>query len=90
MLHVDDWLDDPSNSETFAKEFLEHYRRPAVDKDRQWLESNPLFCDYNGKRYRCTGCSRMGDVWLTENYQQAVGYQKRVDITLCSNWGKEV
>ena len=37
MKHVDDWLDEPAanEAERMAKEFLEHCRRPAIDKDHR-------------------------------------------------------
>ena len=86
--HIDDWLDEPATNETekLVKEWLEHYRRPAIDKDHKWLSARVLLCDYEGKRYRCIGCSRMGDVWLTTNFEAEYGYEKRIDVTGCSNW----
>lgn len=88
MTHVDDWLDAPAKdaAEKLAKEFLEHMRRPAVDHDWRWIEANPLFCDYQGKRYRCTGASRIGDVWLTADFKRETGYELRVYVDDCSNW----
>lgn len=87
MLHIDDWLDDPTTGPTDVKEWLEHFRRPAIDKDYEWLASRKLFCTYkDGKRYRCIGCSRMGDVWLTANFDRENGYDDRVDITDCTDW----
>lgn len=87
MTHIDDWLDDESTGPEDVKEWLEHFRRPEVDKDYSWLGSRKLFCAYiDGKRYRCIGCSRMGDVWLTEDFECETGYDKRVDIDECSNW----
>ena len=35
---------------------------------------------------RCTGASRLGDVWLTSDFNQEMGYEKRVDVEECSNW----
>jgi hypothetical protein len=90
MTHIDDWLDEPATNETEkqkqVKEWLEHYRRPAAYKDHKWLSARVLLCDYEGKRYRCIGCSRMGDVWLTTNFEAEYGYEKRIDVTGCSNW----
>jgi len=86
MTHIDDWLDDESTGPADVKEWLEHFRRPAVDKDYEWLRSKKLFCTYkDGKRYRCIGCSRMGDVWLTEHFERENGYDKRIDINDCSD-----
>ena len=46
MKHVDEWLDEePVNgNEAFAKEFLEHCRRPSHAIDYDWIERNPLYC----------------------------------------------
>ena len=90
MTHVDDWLDAPSATadEKMAKEFLEHCRRPAIEKDHRWLAANPLFCTYRGKRYRCIGASRMGDVWLTKDFTRENGYDLRIDVAECSEWSR--
>ena len=55
MTHIDDWLDDPTTGPADVKEWLEHFRRPAIDKDHAWLRARKLFCTYNGKRYRSLG-----------------------------------
>lgn len=86
MTHIDDWLDDPETGPADVKEWLEHFRRPAIDKDHAWLRARKLFCTYNGKRYRCIGCSRMGDVWLTEHFERENGYDLRIDIDGCTDW----
>jgi hypothetical protein len=88
MTHVDDWLDEPATDETqrLVKEWLEHFRRPAVKKDYQWLRDRIVTCDYEGKRMRCIGCSRLGDVWLTFDFSRENGYDMRIDVTKCSNW----
>jgi len=90
-MHIDDWLDTPAKDEgeKWAKEFLEHCRRQASDKDHAWIAANPLFCTYkDGKRYRCIGCSRMGDVWLTKHFERVNGYDIRPDVDDCSEWSK--
>ncbi len=91
MTHIDDWLDDPTTAPTetmaLVKKWLEHFRRPAADRDYAWLRARKLFCTYtDGKRYRCIGCSRMGDVWLTEHFERENGYDLRIDIADCSGW----
>ena len=86
MPHIDDWLDDPATGPAEVKGWLEHFRRPAIDKDYKWLAERKLFCTYNGKRYRCIGCSRMGDVWLTEHFERENGYDLRIDIDGCTDW----
>lgn len=87
MTHIDDWLDDPTTGPADVKEWLEHFRRPAMNKDHAWLRARQLFCTYkDGKRYRCIGCSRMGDVWLTKHFERENGYDLRIDIAECTDW----
>lgn len=95
MTHIDDWLDErhanaPADpGERWALEWLEHFRKPAVEKDYKWLAANPLFCTYmDGKRYRCIGASRMGDVWLTADFNRVLGYDLRIAVDACSEWSK--
>ena len=87
MTHIDDWLDDPATGPADVKEWLEHFRRPAIEKDHAWLRARQLFCTYkDGQRYRCIGCSRMGDVWLTKHFERENGYDLRIDIADCTEW----
>ena len=86
MPHIDDWLDDPATGPADVKEWLEHFRRPAIEKDYKWLAARKLFCTYEGARYRCIGCSRMGDVWITKHFERENGYDDRVDIADCTGW----
>lgn len=92
-LHVDDWLDSPTRlgddtGELYAKFVLDWCRMPAWKKQAyaRWMGQHKLFCTHNGERYRCTGASRMGDVWLTKNFEQAEGYQLRVCVAECTEW----
>lgn len=89
--HVDDWVRTPSKykGERLAKIFLEHFRRPAIDVDYKWLAENPIFCTHEGQRYRCVGASRFGDVWLSKNFNEENGYEKRVAVDDCSEWSNE-
>lgn len=87
MTHIDDWLDNPLTGPAEVKEWLEHFRRQAIHKDYEWLNSRKLFCTYkDGNRYRCIGCSRMGDVWLTKHFDRENGYDLRIDIDDCTDW----
>lgn len=90
--HVDDWIDDSLTSEAdevrYAAKWLALFRRPAIDKIREPNEAK-LFATYGGCRYRVTGCSRLGDVWITPDFSQNEGYKRRVDVTTLSNWGAE-
>lgn len=95
MTHIDDWLDEMhakeglTADEVYAKDWLEYFRKPAVEKKQSWLDERPLFCTYkDGKRYRCIGCSRLGDVWLAEDFSKTHGYDLRIDVTDCKDWGR--
>lgn len=88
MMHIDDWLDISATyaGEVHAKLWFEQFRRPAMYQDIGWLRDNPLFCTFEGKRWRCIGASRLGDVWLTADFKRENGYDKRIDVTDCSEW----
>jgi hypothetical protein len=90
-MHIDDWLDLPAkdDAEKLAKEFLEHCRRPAAEKDYAWIRANPLFCTYKGERWRVVGASRLGDVWLSKQFDRENGYEIRPDVDACSDWSKD-
>ena len=86
MLHVDDWLDDPANRDHIARSFLEHARLPALEKDYDWIKRHELTVSWQGKRYRCVGASRLGDVWLKADGPPNAFYDHRVDIAELSDW----
>jgi len=93
---VDEFVSDTGMDDTpemgdamYARWFLMHARLPAYMKmnfDR-FMASHKLFCTYEGKRWRCTGASRMGDVWLTADMNRTTGYELRVDLARCTQWG---
>lgn len=91
--HVDDWLDEVYGNDAenirYAKLVLGMHRWPAVMKlyHHKSIKQHRLFVTYEGERWRCTGASRMGDVWLTKDFAQEDGYQKRVFVDDCTNWG---
>ena len=95
MTHVDDFIDNPvslidaTRGIRYAQWFLNWKRMPAHMQASfaEFYGDAKLFCDYQGERYRCTGASRMGDVWLAKNHNQDSGYDFRVSIDDCSNWG---
>ena len=95
MKHIDEWIDDMAvmgdKAEAYAAFFFHLQRLPAAWKMnfQDYTKQFKLFCDYNGKAYRVTGASRMGDVWLAKDFDQEHGYDDRVDVALCSNWRKE-
>lgn len=96
-LHIDEWLDTPTiprkgdrnrQGEIYAKFVLEFKRMPAWKQTvySQYMDQFKLYCTYEGKRFRCTGASRMGDVWLTSRFDKDCGYEHRVDVEDCSAW----
>jgi len=88
-IHIDDWIEayiPNSESERQVKEWLTHFRQPIVSHDRKFLDSKMLFTTYAGQRYRCTGASRLGDVWLATDHTRRCGYDKRVMMEDCSEW----
>jgi hypothetical protein len=87
MTHVDDYLDS-ERADPIAKEFLEHARRPALDKDHRWLESHMPIVTWRGRRFFCSGASRLGDVWLRE-FGSRSHYDHRVDVDELSNWERQ-
>ena len=82
--HVDDFIDDPK-SDRYAASWFEAFRRPAWDKLKE-PDERKLFATRKGKRYRVTGCSRLGDVWLHDPDYTGMSYKHRVDVTECSEW----
>lgn len=93
--HVDDWLErimphtaEGNPGEVYARWWLEQ-RRYKASAEALYLpitQNFLLFCDYGGQRWRVTGASRLGDVWLAKDPHREGGYDKRVDVTLCSGW----
>lgn len=95
MKHVYDWLEEPAkdDGEKQAKDWLDKFTRPAYNKYKEgwdkWLEARTLTCDWKGKRYQCTGASRMGDVWLRDDGSKSF-YDHRVDVEELSAWNISV
>ena len=90
--HIDEWIDNPRSKdegERYAKFVLWYFRYPAWAKMAFWefMRDHKLFCTYEGNRYRVTGASRMGDIWLTSDFSQDHGYELRVDVSKCYDWG---
>ena len=85
--HVDDFIDD-HRQDAYARWFFNLQRLPAILKAdfSKWIAQYQLYCDYEGKRWRVTGCSRFGDVWITSNFKQDMGYEHRVQVTSCKGW----
>jgi len=95
FVHIDDWIDSPSKGrtreESYAKWIFWYFRYPAWAQIQfhEFMKDYLLFCTYKGKRYRVTGASRMGDIWLTEDPNRDTGYELRVGVNECSGWGNQ-
>jgi hypothetical protein len=87
-MHIDDFIDDRT-SDVYAAWVLNHFRLPADLKSRfdQFMARHELFATYRGQRYRVTGASRLGDVWLVADFKRDTGYDLRVDVATCGAWG---
>lgn len=98
ILHVDDFIDDSFEpwpdigDSAHARWFFLHRRLPAMlfYSFQKYIEPIHLYCTYEGVRYRVTGASRMGDVWLTTNLLQDTGYEKRVDVRKCTKFSDKL
>lgn len=84
-------MDQSDDAETYARWVINHFRLPAVTMNAFWpiMKEHKLFCTYDGAKYRVTGASRLGDLWLAEDFKREVGYDKRVDWRNCSGWEKD-
>ena len=85
--HIDDFIADYKSDDYAAWVFM-YFRLPAIYHSRfeKFMTDHKLFCTFEGKRWRVTGASRLGDVWLAENFNRDCGYDRRVDVDLCSEW----
>lgn len=97
--HVDDFVTFGLNSnatpfrtsegEKYARFFFMLHRLHAMMQVdfRKWIEPHQLYCTYRGDRYRVTGASRMGDIWLAKDFSQDRGYDHRVMVDDVTDWG---
>lgn len=84
--HVDNFIDGPVSYDpmvVYAKWFLVLHRLPSIQQLEfgKYIDPYQLFCKYRGKAYRVTGCSRLGDIWLTRDFSRNIGYDERVSVT---------
>ena len=92
-MHIDDWLDRPlplgaPKGMKYAKLMFLYFRLPAVlnMEVEEFYSGKKLFCTYEGGVFRCNGASRLGDIYLTRDFDREHGYETRVDISKCTNW----
>ena len=94
-MHIFEWLEikPKTEAEQKAKIFLDFRTRPAMTQldNEHKIQGLKIYCIYKLSKYRITGASRLGDVWLCkasskEALQDLPQYEKRVDIEDCSNF----
>lgn len=89
MIEVDDFIDGHFGKHQYARWVLNHFRLPAalkIDFD-PFMKDHKLFCTYEGTRYRVTGASRFGDIWLATDFERTHGYDLRVNLAEVTDWG---
>jgi hypothetical protein len=88
MKHVDDFIDSDFGKDRYARWVLNHFRLPAILKSdfSEFMKDHKLFCNYKGKKYRVTGASSLGDIWLAKDFNRESDYDLRVDCAECSEW----
>ncbi len=89
-MHVDEFINNPCSTPEYVRFFFMLKRLPAEMQIafHKWINPYKLFCTWEGKRYRVTGCSRFGDVWLSINLEREIGYDERVNLTECTEWSE--
>ena len=87
---MDDFIEDRAG-DAYARWMFAHFRLPAALRLAfdPFMEGRRLFCTWQGRRFRVTGASRLGDVWLAEDLSRDTGYDHRVDLEECSGWGPD-
>ena len=86
-MHVNDYIED-IDTDVYASWFLNMKTMPAVmqDKFSRIIGEYRLFCTFEGEKYRVTGASTLGDIWLAKNFDRCTGYDLRVDIDDCTEF----
>jgi hypothetical protein len=66
----------------YARFFLFYHRLNSVLKSefQDFIADIELYATWQGERYRVTGASRMGDVWIRKNFKFDHGYDHRVMV----------
>lgn len=87
FVHVDDFIDN-YQSDPYARFVLNYFRLSAAlhIACEPFMRDNKLFCSWGESRYRVTGASRLGDIWLSSDHRRDVGYEHRVNVAECSAW----
>lgn len=89
--HCDEYIHD-FDAPMALRWFLFLNRLPAIDKmlcDKNNVTAK-LFATYRGKRVRVTMASRLGDVGITYNFDQEMGYKERVAVEDLHDFASEL
>lgn len=88
--HCDDYIDDHTQPDCL-RWFLLVNRLPAATNPvvLKYAKNPVLFATYEGKRYRVTMASRMGDVGISLDFGRDYGYEKRVPVDLLSDFNEK-
>lgn len=86
--HVDHFIYRCYQKDCYARFVLAFYRQSAAIKLDSWpfMREFELYCTYGSIRFRVTGASAMGDVWLSHDFASTDGYDLRVSWKNCSAW----
>ena len=94
FVHIDDWLETTGVMSRdpwvrYAAFVIHHKRLSAVAQMafEPFVKDHLLFCTYKGERYRVNVASRLGDLGLAKDLTRQNGYDTRVPVTECSDWG---
>lgn len=80
-----------TDAANYARWVMHQYNVPAsmsFDFEKFRRECK-LYCTYKDRRYRYSGHSRHGDVWIREDFHSSEGYDLRVNIYELTNFSKE-
>lgn len=90
--HIEDWAHEchynDADNVRYAKWWFIQFGMPATMSlyFAKVMKPFHLYTTYQGKRFRVTGCSRLGDVWLRADHSKAEGYDHRIYVDDCSDW----
>lgn len=88
--HVDDFVYHKYCKNEYARFFFLLNRLPAalkMDFD-EYIKPYKLFARCDDIWYRVTGASRMGDIWLSLDFDRTHGYDRRVLLDSIQEWSQ--
>lgn len=83
-----------NDEEAYARFMLLHFTLSATLQQlfKPFMHDKRLYCNYKNERYRVTGASRLGDIWLSRTLtgEPKDRYDLRVSVADCSNFAATV